>query len=233
MKPGRSRLAPLAALAAVFVLIPSGCASQSSSAGGAQAGLASATPAPPRRVPPGPQEYSTKHFAVPMTLSVGSWLMTVAPQVDSANLVYWFTARGDNVVRFMLPAIIYARGAETKMMELPANYLNYLHATTDFQIRDETSTVVGRHPATLLSITADSDSPEEWFSGSLGCVSQDSQRHDINSCFAINPEQRLRLAVIELDGKTLLSWARTEKNSPEAPELYKNFENLLASVQFK
>jgi len=233
MKPDRFQLAPLTALTAIFVLIMTACASHSSSAPGAQAGSASPTKSAASAHPSGPQEYATKHFAMPMTLTVDSWLKTAAPDVDSTNLVYWSTAVGDNVVRFMLPAIVYAQGAEARARNLPANYLQYLHGTPNFQIKDETSTVIGGHPATLLSITANSDAPEDWFSGSLGCVSRDSQRHDINSCFAINSEHQLRLAVIKLGGRTLLSWARTEKNSPDAPELYKNFATLLASVRFR
>jgi hypothetical protein len=169
-----------------------------------------------------------------MTLTVDSWLKTAAPEVDSANLMYWSTAVGDNVVRFMLPAIVYAQGAQAIERDLPADYLQYLHGTPNFQITDEISTMVGGQPATMLSITAEwGNGPEEWFSGSLGCVSRDSLRHDIKSCFAINPEQQLRLAVIKLGGRTLLSWARTEQYSPDAPELYKNFETLLASVRFR
>jgi hypothetical protein len=62
--------------------------------------------------------------------------------------------------------------------------------------------------------------------GSLGCPTIGADR--AQDCFGLQPDVALRIAVLDVGGKPLLIWARTDVQSPDAA-----FEDMLATVDFK
>jgi hypothetical protein len=231
---GRRGIAAITLPVTIAVAALTACGSDTSSAGN------SSTPSPPSSSaqtsaaaePSGPQSYSTEQFVVPLTLTVDTWLTSVTPQEDSAHLVYWSAEVDDARVRFLVPVVTYVPGT-TSPTDPPADFVSYLHSQPDFQLKDEASTEVDGRPATLVTATSQPGAAEGYYDGSLGCVSTDAELDDPVGCFGIQPDREVRLAVIDLGGETLLAWARIGKDSPDAPELYENFETMLASTHFR
>jgi len=167
-----------------------------------------------------------------MTLTIDTWLTSVAPQEDSAHLLYWSAEVDDSRVRFLIPVVTYLPGTNSPV-DSPADFVSYLHSQPGFQLRDEASTEVGGRPATLMTATSQPGPAGGYYDGSLGCVSRNAAIDDPVGCFGLQPERELRLAVVDLGDETLLAWARIDRDSPDAPELYRNFEALLTSVHFR
>ena len=53
-----------------------------------------------------------------------------------------------------------------------------------------------------------------------------------DACFGLQPDLSLRIAVIDVNGKTLLAWARTEKNAVDVPAFFTEFETMLKGLKF-
>lgn len=69
----------------------------------------------------------------------------------------------------------------------------------------------------------------EELAGSLGCAERVSNKHE-NSCFGLQPDYYLQLAVIDVGDSTLLAWARTGIDNPD--EAFRAmFERMLTTVQ--
>jgi hypothetical protein len=151
------------------------------------------------------------------------------PTIDSPHLLSFDAATGDEEkVRFLVPTVTYVPGSPTPG-EPPADFLAYLHAQVPngFRLTEETSTVVGGRPATLLTGTSE---PGGSYDGSLGCQTPDT---DPAECFGVQPEFALRLAVVPLDsGDTLLIWARRYADHDD-PEYVRAFEAMLQTVRFR
>jgi hypothetical protein len=233
--PGRRRIAAITLLVIVAVAAVTACGSDTSSSAGNPSGQSSSNPSARTSAPAepsGPESYSTEQFVVPMTLTVDTWLTSVTPQEDSAHLVYWSATVDDSRVRFLVPVVTYVPGT-TSPTDPPADFVSYLHSQPNFQVKDEASTEVDGRPATLMTATSQPGAAEGYYDGSLGCVSTDAELDDPVGCFGLQPDREVRLAVINLGDETLLAWARIEKNSPDAPELYRNFETMLTSIHFR
>ena len=232
---GRRGIAAITFPVIVAVAALTACGSDTSSSAedsSTQAPSSSSARSSPAAEPSGPESYSTENFVVPMTLTVDTWLTSVTPQEDSAHLVYWSAEVDDSRVRFLVPVVTYVPGTNTPT-DPPADFVSYIHSQPNFQVRDEVSTEVDGRPGTLMTATSQPGPEEGYYDGSLGCVSTDAEIDDPVGCFGLQPDREVRLAVINLGDETLLAWARISKNSPDAPELYENFETMLTSVHFR
>jgi hypothetical protein len=221
--PGRPRILLTVPAAALVAL--AGCGSASEAGG--------TSPAAASSIETAAGEYSTAQFAVPMTVSVGTELDGPSPALDSDHLLYWDGTAGGTKIRFLLPAVTYAPGTGQPMSP-PADFLGYLHAQEQhgLELSEETTRTVGGRPATLLTATSQA-APEGSYDGSLGCVTAETSLDDADGCFGVQPDLELRLAVVDLGGRTLLAWARTSAGDPGAAAFYADFEQMLDSIRLR
>ncbi len=154
-----------------------------------------------------PTVYSSKAFVVPFD---------VTPPPD-----------GTRAVRFLVPVNVYPPGG-TSTTPPPQPYLAYLLAQKDHgaNFTDVTEAHVGGRPATILTArTSDS------LDGGIGCPKAGMAADD---CFGLQPENVLRIAVIDFADKTLLIWLRLRNMVPgDRTTEIKSFEKMLTSVRFR
>jgi hypothetical protein len=89
-----------------------------------------------------------------------------------------------------------------------------------------TKTTVGGQPATIVTATT-----ANGLDGSLGCPALAMAAPD---CFGLQQDLVLRIAVVNVAGKTLLVWLRHDR-SVSADVMAKDvtsFEQMLASIRF-
>ena len=226
MPMARYRLAVIAALGTLALLVVPGCSS-----GGTTSAAAKASAALPSM--PVSQTYASKTFAVPLTITVGASLKS-PPHLDSRNLLYWDAANssGDKV-RFLVPANLYRPGS-ARPEAVPKDYLKYLQGLTSqgVKLSNVVTTTVDGHPATLMTATSNSDAAgfDGWFDGTLGCPNIGADQAE--GCYGIQPQYAMRLSVIRVGNTTLLAWARTSKASPDVT-FFAMFEGMLKSVRFR
>jgi len=178
--------------------------------------------------------YTSQQFAVPFTVSVDPTVLQTSPALDSEHLVYFDAFEGERKVRFLLPAATYPPGTSTPV-DPPAAFLAYLHdqAANGITLTDETTTTVGGHPATLVGTCSDGSRPEGFYNASLGCVSSDEPQDSEDGCFGVQPDLPLRLAIIDVDGTTLLAWARPDEDPGTSEEEFRqHFEAMLGTLEF-
>jgi len=171
---------------------------------------------------PGAGVYASANFAVPFRLAAPTWLAP-APRVDERELVTWQTA--DEAIRFLVPVEVYPPGKK-RPVPTPQDYLTYLlsQSVAGARFTDRSLTTVGGQPATLVTATA-----SRRLAGAIGCSQAGmAQRH----CYGLRPERRLRIAIVELDGRTLLIWLRNDRRS-RFEEQRVLFEQTLSTVQFR
>ena len=152
--------------------------------------------------------------------------MKSAANPDSATLLSLDSNLAENnKVRFVLPVNLY-KPKELKPVAVPQDYLVYLRGLTaqGAKYTDEATTTVDGHPATLL--TGNTAQPLD---GVLGCPTINMTA---DACFGLQPELSLRIAVIDVGGKTLLAWARTEEGAVDVPKFFAEFETMLAGLKF-
>jgi hypothetical protein len=172
--------------------------------------------------------YSTKAFILPFDVTVPEPLPAEAT-TDTAHFVTWETAsEADPAVRFLVPVNVYVPG-ETEATPPPADYLSYLLGQSEdgATFSDQTETTVDGYPATLVTATV-----AESLDGSLGCPAEGVAAED---CYGLQPDLTLRMAVIDVDGTTLVAWLRhagTEETG-DAPTEFAAFEAMLASISFR
>lgn len=183
-------------------------------------------PSPTLAVPAAGQPYASRFFELPLTVTPPA-SMQPGP-IDAAGLIAWqASATEDKKIRFMLPKQVYLPGKATAEKP-PADYLSYIEslASTGTKLTDTKKIQVDGHPATLLTIIgSDAEIP-----GSLGCPEQGGD--PVDDCFAPQPDLSLRMAVIDLTGKTLLAWSRMPTASPD-PAFVDSFEQMLGTVHFR
>jgi hypothetical protein len=208
-----------------LTLLVSGCGG-----GGETSAPTTAATAPPSSS--ASQTYSSKAFVVPLTVTVDAALKS-PPNPDSPNLLSWDAAASDvdNAVRFFVPVIVYPLGSDTPQAP-PKDYLKYLQSQTKAgaEFSKVTKITVDGHPATLMNVTT--SRPEGFLSGSIGCSERTADKHDGDRCRGIQPENILRMAVIDLGETTLLAWARMHKDNPD-PAFVAMFERMLTTVRFR
>jgi hypothetical protein len=162
MSMTRYRLAVMAALSALALLVLPGCSS-----GGTTSAPTKAPTAPPSS--PTSQTYVSKAFVVPLTVT-GDTSLKSPPNPDSPHLLSWDTANSStNKFRFLMPVNLYLPDSSTPEAP-PKHYLKYLRGFTKLgaQFSNVTKVTVDGHPATLMSATATPASGGV-FDGSLGC----------------------------------------------------------------
>lgn len=185
-------------------------------------GEASDTTSAPEKEP----TYSTLAFSVPFDVTVPAEL-PAEPTIDETNFVTWESRTPDGpAVRFLAPVSVFPPGS-TIATPPPEDYLAYLlaqegHGAT---FTDQTETVVGDLPTTMITATVD-----EALDGSLGCPELEM---DAGDCFGLQPELTLRVAVMDVDGRTLLAWLRHNDSAGDPADLFAAFEGMLASLTFR
>jgi hypothetical protein len=213
-------------LGALTLLAVSGCGNGAKTSAPA---TTSATPAAAAAT----QTYSSKALVVPLTITVDAGLKS-PPNPDSPNLLSWdATASEENKVRFLVPVEVYRPGSSTPVAP-PKDYLTYLQGQTKdgAELSKVTKITLDGHPATVMNLTStvDASHPEGFLDGSLGCPERGADRAE--GCFGPQPDLLLRLAVIDLGDKTVLAWARMNKNNPDQA-FVALFEQMLSSVRFR
>jgi hypothetical protein len=212
---------PIAALCLAVLMAVTGCqASDNTSAEGTSPPtrpMPSATAAPSPA--PAAARFTSRTFAIPFTATVPGSFKPV-PTEQTQTLVSWSAVTGDRYIRVLLPAVLYQPGSTTPQPP-PKDYLAYLRGLTaaGASFTNETSTTVSGHPATLITGTA-----SDALDGTLGCPQAQTP---IEVCFGLQPELTLRIAVIPVGTRTLLAWARTGQDDPEAKKYFAEFEAML------
>ncbi|MDQ2966661.1 MAG: hypothetical protein M3R57_12530, partial [Chloroflexota bacterium] len=154
-------------------------------------------------------------------------LLASTPTEDSGQLLSWTaTGNDNNRVRFLVPAEVYPPDA-TRPVPPPKDFLGYIKGLADHGgvYSDMTTTTVDSVPATLLTAKA-----TRALDGSLGCPTIGADQAE--GCFGLQPDLALRIAVMDVGGKPLLAWARTDGQNPDAAFLAA-FDDMLATVDFK
>jgi hypothetical protein len=204
-------------LISVVGIATAACGSSSKSGASATSGT-TAAPSPTTA-------YATTGFGVPFTMTldpdVASW-----PKSEGANLVSWEATSFDNAVRIMVPVELFKPGSTTPQAP-PQDYIGYLQGLTKdgVSIRDQKKITIGSHPASLMTVTSVPD-----LDGAIGCPEEGADQAD--GCFGPQNDTLLRLAVVSVDGKTVLLWARTPSGHPD-DRFVSAFEAMLKSVQFR
>ena len=182
--------------------------------------------------------YSTKAFNTPLTVTVPT-LFGAKPVTDDKHLLTW-VGQNDTRIRFFLPASVYPyiytrqkRTAYPTPIDPPRDYVQYLmkHARLGVKIDDVVKTRVGGRSATLMSVALPQPSwaTEEGLDGSLGCPEKGMEPSE--ECFGIQLGGPIRLAVINVNGNTLLAWAGTSEKA--GPSIAKTFDQVLRTVRFR
>ena len=152
--------------------------------------------------------------------------LKAAANPDSVTLLSWDSNLAqENKVRFVLPVNLY-KPKQQRPVALPKDYLAYLRGLTaqGATYADETTTTVDGHAATLMTGNA-----TEPLDGVLGCPEINMAADD---CFGLQSDLSLRIAVIDVDGKTLLAWARAENGATDVPAFFAEFETMLQGLKF-
>lgn len=214
-------LAPSAAIAALALLAVGGCSSGGSASGPAKASASS---------PVGPT-YASKAFAVPLTIAVPASFFKAQPNSDTSTLLTWFTGSEARFhkVRFLLPDSLYRPG-QTAPEAPPKDYLAYLRGLSrqGLTLADEKKITVDGHSATLMTGTAEHD-----LDGSIGCPQIGGSPDAGGDCFGFGPAPAIRIAVIDVSGRTLVSWAGINKGASDESAFFAEFEAMLQSIKFR
>jgi hypothetical protein len=214
-------LAPSAAIAALALLAVGGCSSGGSASGPAKASASS---------PVGPT-YASKAFAVPLTIAVPASFFKAQPNSDTSTLLTWFTGSEARFhkVRFLLPDSLYRPG-QTAPEAPPKDYLAYLRGLSrqGLTLADEKKITVDGHSATLMTGTAEHD-----LDGSIGCPQTGGSPDAGGDCFGWGPAAVARIAVIDVSGRTLVSWAGINKGASDESAFFAEFEAMLQSIKFR
>ena len=221
----RYRLAVVAAVSAFALLVLPGCSSGGSTSGSAKASTSSPSS-------PVGQTYASKAFAVPLTITVPASFFKAQPNSDANTLLTWFTGSGEarfHKVRFLLPDSLYRPG-QTAPEKPPKDYLTYLRGLSrqGLTLADEKKITVDGHSATLMTGTAEHD-----LDGSIGCPQIGGPPDAGGDCFGWGPAAEARIAVIDVSGRTLVTWAGINKGASDESAFFAAFEAMLKSVQFR
>jgi hypothetical protein len=134
-----------------------------------------------------------------------------------------------NKVRFLLPVALYRPGQSAPGTP-PKDYVTYLRGLSSqgATLADEKKITVDGHSATLMTGTT-----EHGLDGSIGCPQTQGVPDAGGDCYGLQPDVALRIAVIDVSGRTLLAWARTNKGASDASAFFAEFEAMLQSIKFR
>lgn len=200
--------------AALAVLVLSSCSSPAS--------ITSAAATSPS---PSTASYASSSFVIPFDVGPPAWL-DPEPTTEQSNFVTW-EAPNAPAVRFLAPRSVYRPGQQ-KDSAVPQEYLAYLLGLTSVgaEFRDRITTTIAGRPATRLTATID-----HGLDGALGCPVKGMLAA---ACYGLQPGLEVRLAVIQVEDRTLLVWLRTEASMEhdELARVIESFDALLASLRF-
>jgi hypothetical protein len=223
----RYRLAVVAAVSALALLVLPGCSSGGSTSGPAK--VSTSSPSSPVG-----QTYASKAFAVPLTITVPASFFKAQPNEDTSTLLTWFTGSSENEgrfhrVRFLLPVSLYRPG-QTAPSSPPKDYLSYLRGLSGQRatLADEKKITVDGHRATLMTVTT-----EHSLDGATGCPQTQGVPDAVGDCYGPKAGGAIRIAVIEVSGRTLVTWAGINKGASDESAFFAEFEAMLKSVQFR
>jgi hypothetical protein len=112
----------------------------------------------------------------------------------------------------MLPITVYPTAKSASQAPPPdsAHFVTYLHDAIRVGaiIDDEKTVSVGGRAATLLSLTG---KPDVNLDGLLGCPNIAAAL----DCYGPSSDLLLRVAIVDVQGKALLIWARTDSGTSE------------------
>ena len=168
--------------------------------------------------------YTSTSLVIPFEVALPEWL-PAEPSAVLPNFVTWEATDVDRGVRFLAPLSVYPPGSD-EPAPVPDDYLTYLlgQAEHGAEFADVVETNVDGHPATVLTATV----PDS-LDGSLGCQADDLSAAD---CFGLQPDVIIRMAVIDVDGQTLLVWVRDIRGDDSQTIEYDSFDAMLASIRF-
>jgi hypothetical protein len=171
------------------------------------------------------REYESKDFAVPLTAAVDTTVLNAEPAVDSKNLLFWDALYTDGKkIRFLVPVEIYRSGSRVAP---PKHFLRYVQGLSKrgAKFTEASQITVDGRPATLLTATT-----RRPLDATLGCSVAGADIHE--ECFGIQPDFRIRIAVIGGGRSPLLAWARIPVED-QASAFEHTFESMLKSVRFR
>lgn len=169
--------------------------------------------------------YTSTSFEIPFDIAPPDWL-DPSPTLEQATFVTW-QQTGAPAVRILAPQSVYRPG-DSKDTAVPQDYVAYLLAQTGAgaHFDGQRAVTIDGHPGTVLTATTTKS-----LDGSLGCP---VKRMLAAACFGLQPEYTLRLAVTQVDGRTLLLWLRTPAgmSADEVSRYRASFEAMLAGLRF-
>ena len=220
----RYRLAVVAAVSAFALLVLPGCSSGGSTSGSAKASTSSPSS-------PVGQTYASKAFAVPLTITVPASFFKAQPNSDTNTFLTWFTGSEARYhkVRFLLPVALYRPG-QTAPETPPKDYLTYLRGLSGkgATLANEKKITVDGYSATLMTVTAEHD-----LDGSIGCPQTQGVPDAGGDCFGPGPAAAIRIAVIDVSGRTLVAWAGINTGASDESAFFAEFEAMLQSIKFR
>ena len=212
------------AAAALITLGFSGCSSSNGSSTSATSSLAPTASA---------QSYTTRAFAIPLTIMVLT-AFKAEPNSDTKTFLTWYTGSQNmnaefHRVRFLLPVMLYRPGRTLPEVP-PKDYLTYLRGLSpqSATLADEKKITVDGRSATLVTGTT-----EQHLNGVLGCPQTERGPDPGEDCYGLQPEAAIRIAVIDVSGRTLVAWASTNVGASDVPAFFAEFEAMLQSVKFR
>jgi hypothetical protein len=189
----------------------------------------SATQAAPKS--PAGQSYTSTTLAVPLTVTVDRSLKS-PPEEDSRTMLTWDSATDpEKKIRFFIPVTVYPPGS-SKPVAPPSDYAGYIKglAKAGAQLTDTKTATIGGRPATELSAASvEPAGPDGYWDATIGCPAPGVDKNE--DCYGILPDYVLRMAIVNVNGTTLVAWARMPAGTSDL-SFFATFDTMLTSVQF-
>lgn len=180
------------------------------------------------------QSYTTRAFSVPFTITVPASFFKAQPNSETSTFLTWFTGSSENEgpfhrVKFLLPDALYRPG-QTAPEKPPKDYLTYLRGLSrqGATLADEKKITVDGHSATLMTGTT-----EQHLNGVLGCPQIGGPPDAGDDCYGLQPGAALRIAVIDVSGRTLVTWATINTGASDESAFFAEYEAMLQSIKFR
>jgi hypothetical protein len=229
----KSLLAGKIGIIALVASLTAGCGASDDAKDAASTAPPSSDPSSTNRATDTPTTdaapYSTRRFIVRLTVDPPSWLPP-EPAADEKRFLTWVGdgADIDRAVRFIVPVGIFdPADHERRLSPVPRDYVRYLLGLEKYggDISAPKTMEVDGHSATLVTASTTTG-----LDGSLGCQERGLEPED---CYGLQDFALLHIAVMDVDGVTMLAWARTVPGAAESEDDFAAFEELLAGLKFR
>jgi hypothetical protein len=176
--------------------------------------------------------YASKAFAIPVTVTVPPPLPVMATE-DVPTFLTWVYQTDDylSAIRMMLPADVYPTAQSPQQPPPPnaAAFVAYLHTAVAAGaiITNEKQMAVGGQSATVLTLSAQ---PGVDLDGLFGCPNTAASAAD---CYGPGSDTLMQVAIVEVDNKLLLIWARADSEDTGAAAFIATFQPMLAGLKFR